>query len=267
MSYLFSILTNDTQLFRLTVEAASGAVQAMDSVEKGYWGLGYYQDGRVLLQKRPVGAKPSIGETIGSLRTNRLLCHVQEDPQIRFDRLDTQPFRYRSWAFALSGTLGGGGLVREKAMAQIPDYLRQNIEGSLAPELVFHIFLGRLYEEAKLPVQRTEPDRIRRALARTFDLLPELAEEHGEIGFSMVLTDGVHSFGATLGRPLHYRELKGVEESVGDGSRIKRYEWVRSILISNRVPSAEAELWSELPLGHLLVCDETFDLRLLPLES
>jgi len=148
----------------------------------------------------------------------------------------------------------------------IPPFLQTNIRGDLAPGLVFHLFLTFLHEQAPLPVQQMEPDRIQGALSRTFEVLPGLVKGDGDnIALSLLLSNCAHIFGGAYGCSLYYRVINGLEERVGDGSRIEKYDWARSVLMSNLRPEGEEDLWQELPEDNLLICDDSVDLRLLKL--
>lgn len=265
MSHVFAIVTNDTQLFALTRELAQPMFQSIESLTVGSIGFGYHAQGHILLQKRPIHTDFSCYTALKDIATNRLICHVQDQPTGPFSSENTQPFRYKDWLFAMSGTLGGGGLVRERALALIPDYLRRNIHGDLPPELVFHLFLSFLYIEAPLSSMQNDPDRMRRALSRTLQILPELAEERGQIGFSVLLSNGEYLLGGAHRRPMVFRMLQGDTVRESPRGRMIKYPWMRTVLVSNTVPDGENDLWTPLADEHLLVCDGQFELRHLPL--
>jgi glutamine amidotransferase len=265
MSLLLSLTTNDLKLFPLALSHASNAVRHADSVSVGWAGVATYQDGRAVLKRRPLDETVRLSTLLEDIKTKRILAHVQDRPETSYDANNTQPFRYKNWLFALSGTLGGGGLDSKRTLELIPDYLRQNIQGNLPPELVFHLFLANLYDEARLPVQRMESERIASALARTVRALPDLVEQRGDIEFSLLLSNGAHVFGATHGRPLWYRTIEGLTVKTEQGHRVERYDWLRAAFVCNFVPDGEEARWQALEPEHLLLCDESFALTTVPI--
>ncbi len=268
MSRLIGIVCNDTQTLPLFLADESAWIDELSAVEGSHWGCAYYAGERPLLIRRPLRAQGDIGSRLSALRSHRILCHVQTKPEGEFRAENTQPFRYRDWVFALSGTLGGGGLLRDRVLERVPPYLRQGIAGTLPPELVFYLFLAHLHEEAPLPVHRHEPARIRRALAATLYELPGLAEKRGDIQFTMVLSDGTHVFGAAHGLPLYYRSREGVVEPArGPDEPARSHPHARAVFVSNYVPQGQEEAWTELPPGHLVAIGPNFDVSCLPLEA
>ncbi|NUN15778.1 MAG: class II glutamine amidotransferase [Myxococcales bacterium] len=259
MSHLFAIVTNDTRLFALTQQLAEPMFRSVEALKVGSLGLGYHSGGHILLQKRPIRAEFSCREVLKDIRTNRLICHIQDQPTGPFNSDNTQPFRYKDWLFAMSGTLGGGGLIRDRALAIIPDYLRRNINGDLPPELVFHLFLTYLYIEAPLSSMQNDPEKLRRALSRTLQILPDLAEERGQIGFSVLLSNGEYLLGGAHRRPMVFRTLRGADQRTPEGARFVSYPWMRTFLVSNTIPDGEDGLWTQLADEHLLVCDGHFE--------
>jgi glutamine amidotransferase len=273
MSRLLSIVTNDRKLFPLTLEEAGSSIELTRGLEGGCWGLGYYEGLEILTKKRPVDGSHAFADLIYGLRTNRLITHVHESPEWGFSGETTQPFRYRNWMMGLSGTLGGSGLLRERTLARIPDFIQRNIKGDLPPELVLHLFLARLHEEAPLDPMRAHPDASRTALERTLAELPELAEGAGPIEFACVFSNGNEVFGAAHRRPLYYRVLRGKDLQA---------TWVRETtqrMFNERVdvghlwslfiasePLDDTHQWDRVPDEHILLCDAAFDLRLLPIR-
>lgn len=258
MSYVLSLITNDVQMLPRTLEYAAPMVSTVAQVKRGWGGVGTYQDGRAVVRRARISeGLPPFGDALNGQTTNRMLCHVQDQPESTYSPENAQPFRYKNWLFALAGTLGGGDLNRDKALALIPDYLRSNIQGTLPPELVFHIFLAALHDEARLPVQRREPARIARALDKTLEVLPGLAEGEGEIGFSLVLSNEEQIYGATHGRQLFYRQVDGIEVPAS-GGRTEKLDWVRALFLCNYIPQGEEALWQSLSQDQLIHCDEAF---------
>lgn len=274
MSRLLSIVVNDRRLFPLALEEAGTSIDMTRGLSRGCWGLGSYDGGQVLLHKRPVDGTEAFADLMRGMRPNRLISHVHEAPEWGYSGETTQPFRYKTWLFALSGTIGGAGMVQERTLARIPDYIRQNIRGDLPPELVFHLFLAHLHEEAPLDAMRAHPNAAWKALERTLGELPELAEGHGPIEFACVLSTPTEVYAAAHRRPLFYRVLKGrdlsppwtrdavqrlYKDSVDTG-----HLW--AVFIASE-PLDQDHVWERVPDEQILLCDSAYDLRLLPIRA
>lgn len=274
MSRLLSIVTNDRRLLPVALAEAGTSIDMTRGLSRGCWGLGTYEGGEVLIQKRPVDGTEAFAELIHGLRANRLISHVHEAPEWGYSSDTTQPWRYRTWMFALSGTIGGAGMMRERTLARIPDYIQRNIRGELPPELVFHLFLAHLHEEAPLDAMRAHPNAAWKALERTLTELPELAEGHGPIEFSCVLSTPEEVYAAAHRRPLFYRVLRGRDlppawlrdttQSLFKERVDASHLW--SVFIASE-PLDETHEWERVPDEQILLCDSSYDLRLLPIRA
>src|SRR5437870_2250647 len=108
MSRLLAYMANDPQRVACALHSGRGLLVDETPNVDG-WGVGFYQGGEVLLQRRP---KPSTGpidfyEIARDLRTDALIGHVRKGTVGAAKNENTHPFRFRSWLFAHHGTVAG----------------------------------------------------------------------------------------------------------------------------------------------------------------
>jgi len=128
------------------------------------WGIGLYQGGDVLLKRRPQPTQGPIDfyAVASELRTDTFIAHARAATVGDNRNENTHPFRFRSWLFAHHGTLPGFGgedparpsprqmALADALRAEIPEFLLRNLHGQTDSELLFHLFLTRLYESNHL---------------------------------------------------------------------------------------------------------------------
>lgn len=169
-----------------------GFADAISDVEQARaCGLGYEQESRMLLRKRPLGRPENVNlaRQGSDLRTRAFIGHLTTARGVAPDNLP--PFRWRNWLFATVGDVPAPE-SRAAELEIFPDFLRRNIQGHSASELMFHRFLLRLKEEAIDPAHPAVPDaEVLSALAGT------LADVEADVG--VVITDSRRIFAACAG--------------------------------------------------------------------
>lgn len=255
------------------------AAPAADADALASCGLGFYQGGEVLLQRRPrllaageasaPGSLVDLYEMAKDLRTDVLLGQVRVHAATRLAKNEnTPPFRFRSWLLAHQGQIAGEGRGErpaEELLRTLPDFLRRNVRGQTDSELFLHLFLSALHEggsslieDANLP-----PEAALRALHKTLARLAEGAKRPGAaLGpQQVVLSNGrmllVLRHGEGLA-PLGFLRLG----AVNDGGRV--HEHFRGVLVTTlraaapepqagQAPASEPQVPEELPINHALL--------------
>jgi hypothetical protein len=165
-------------------------------------GLGYEQESRMLLRKRPL-ARPeavNLARQGSDLRTRAFIGRLTAQRGMAPDNL--QPFRWRGWLFASVGELPVPE-SRASVLATLPDFLFRNVQGQSAAELIFHQFLLRLKAVSVDVAHPSIPED---------DVLTALAEVAGELGVpaGLVLTDSRRIFAASTGARLAWAQVDGI---------------------------------------------------------
>ena len=146
MSRLFGVMCNEPEHLKCALLDARESLVA-ESAPDG-WGLAFFQGGEVLLQRnpKPVSGDVDFYNAIRDLRTDYVIGHVR-DPGGEVAKLEnTQPFRFRTWVFAHSGTVARLEAVRGEVSEFVPDFLRRNIRGETDSEQLFHLYLAFLHD-------------------------------------------------------------------------------------------------------------------------
>jgi glutamine amidotransferase len=242
------------------------------------WGLGFFQGGEVLLQKRP---RPALGPVdfyalVRGLRTDCIVGHVRLATVGKHGRSEnTHPYRFRSWLFAHHGTIDKFNEVRPAIMEHIPDFLRRNVRGQTDSEHLMHLFLSFLHDSGRLDDANLPAGEAANALGATLRLVDRHTEEVGGTpsGHSMIITNGRVMVALRRGEPIYYYRIKGIadcalcRESQGDFARESRrvpHEHLRGVAIIGGATPATAP-WEEVPEGSALAVshDLTFEVKAL----
>jgi predicted glutamine amidotransferase len=194
------------------------------------WGLGFYQAGEILLRRRPIDDRREIDltEAAEDIRTDVLIGHVRRASVGALRTENTHPFRYRSWVFAQTGTIGGFEQLRERLLASQPEFLRRNVRGETDSECFFYLFLSFLHDAGHLADGHVAPVHVAAALRASIALVDRLSAEEGfgpNVG-DILVTNGESMLAVHRGGLMGYRMLRGkydIEELLGeDGVRRAR---------------------------------------------
>lgn len=228
MARLFGFIGNRPDLGSRVLEAEAAVVHSTTEPGTYGWGVGHYQGGEVLLRRRPVDDQPiqSLLSALSDVRSDALLAHLRRAEVGGYRTENTQPFRYRQYLFAHTGTVAAFGALRERLAESLPDFLRRSVRGDTDSELLFHLFLSFLHDAGKLHTIGLDAASVRGALRATLSLVDRLSAEEGAAPapFDIAVTDGEHIVVAHGSDKLLYRQLLGradLEEVLGD-DRLRR---------------------------------------------
>jgi predicted glutamine amidotransferase len=90
-----------------------------------------------LEQAAPGDGRPSrfLQNSPEDIRSNLLIAHARGESREPRINDNTQPFRFRSWAFCHVGTLAAFDQIGDGLRSSIPDFMRRNIHGSTDSEV------------------------------------------------------------------------------------------------------------------------------------
>lgn len=145
------------------------------------WGVGFYQNGEILLKRRPIDDRPviAIGDVAGGIRTDLLIAHIREATVGAQRTENTHPFRYRHWLFAHTGTIESFAALRGRLRESLPMFLQRDVRGETDSELLFYLFLSFLHDTAELDRPDLPAPSARSALRSTVALVDRLCAEEG----------------------------------------------------------------------------------------
>ncbi len=242
MSRLFAYMGNDQDRVKCALYPARKLLVADGAAEATFdaWGLGFYQGGEVLLQRRPKPPTDPVDfyALVKDLRTDVIIGHVRQGTVGKPKNENTHPFRFRSWLFAHHGTVPSFDGVRDELLRAVPDFLRRNIRGQTDSEHLFHVMLAFLHDAGKLDDLNVSTaqvrDAVRGALSLVEKAVGKAAAETMEC--ALALTNGRILFATRHGAPVYLQERSSLPDCAvcrEPPPRDKRvdHEHLRSVLI------------------------------------
>ncbi|HET9933574.1 MAG TPA: class II glutamine amidotransferase [Polyangiaceae bacterium] len=239
------------------------------------WGLGFYQAGEILLRRRPIDDRNEIDltEAAEDIRTDVLIGHVRRASVGALRTENTHPFRYRSWVFAQTGTIGGFENLRERLLASQPEFLRRNVRGETDSECFFYLFLSFLHDAGHLDEGHVAMNHVAAALRASISLVDRLSAEegYGPNGGNIMVTNGESMLAVHRDGMLGYRLLRGkfdVEGLLGeDGMRRARIPSIDSThftILASDLDALPAG-WTSVSERAIVTLSRTEDPRVEPL--
>ncbi|MBT8493551.1 MAG: hypothetical protein KJO07_10875 [Deltaproteobacteria bacterium] len=152
MTRLFGIVCNQPKRVSEALDPVREALVASGPLAR--WGLAYVQAGHVLLSRNPRPEPDGVdfGTSIANLASDYIIGWATGDDGFK-GTPNTQPFRFRAWMYAQSGTATDIDLG--PLWEHMPGYLQRNVRGKTPAEVFFHLFLSMLHDSGKL----NDPDR------------------------------------------------------------------------------------------------------------
>ncbi|HEY7955980.1 MAG TPA: class II glutamine amidotransferase [Polyangia bacterium] len=292
MSRLFAYLGNDSdrvacalhparKMLVTPMEAggdAGGASPIIDS-----WGIGFYQGGEVLLQRRPKAPTEAVDfyAVARELRTDAIIGHVRAGTVGKPKNENTHPFRFRSWLFAHHGTLPDFARIQAELLASVPDFLRRNIRGQTDSEHLFHLFLSHLHEAGKLDDPDISTTTVRSALRASLAQVAALAgqEAADRAECALAVTNGRVLVSTRHGRPVHLMRVRTLPDCAvcrelqpapGRAPRRVDHEHLRSVLIVADAPAPPPTVpalpgWEEIPDRSFVAVEHDLRVEITPI--
>jgi predicted glutamine amidotransferase len=208
MTRLFGCMCNQPARFVEALQPVRDVLRAPGPVSR--WGLGYVQGGEVLLSRNPRPSAEGVDffPALERLRSDYVVGQATGDDGLT-GTPNTQPFRFRRWMYADSGSIDSFAEVKESLIEHIPDFLRRNIKGKTASEHVFHVFLAFLHDAGNLDDPNLPTEATRRALRDALGLVMNILTRSGGTysAGNIVLCNSRSMVAARLGEPLYLRRL------------------------------------------------------------
>lgn len=279
MARMVGYLSNDPSRLRCAVHPYRNDLVVPAQVRNDGWGLGYFQNGEILLQKRPALSRAEVrtAALVENLHTDAMLTHVREATVGSWTLDNTHPFRYRSWLFAHRGTIGAFHAVKPKLVERIPLFVRRSLRGETDSAYLFHLFVNHLIESGKLEEPNVDPRFVAGVLARTIAEVDQLSAEAGATEPSrcnVALTNGRVLIATRRGLPLHYLRREGIldcgvcaDPTAGQkGSRAPavNHALLTYVLVASDLGHACAD-WLEVPDGSVLTVQRNLSTAVAPL--
>jgi len=149
------VMLNDPQRGHVALHALRDVV----TLPAGTDGVGVATcvDGAVLVSRRPLSASDDgIAPLVGPLKGRCAVVRIRGVDELRPPRSvpsDIGPFRVRSFACAVVGgpqTADEATVVRDRLLADLPDFLRRSVSGDSEGETFFFAVLAHLHQSGQL---------------------------------------------------------------------------------------------------------------------
>ncbi|MCC7534749.1 MAG: class II glutamine amidotransferase [Deltaproteobacteria bacterium] len=267
MARLFGYMGNFSERLRHALYQEREVLAVSESSRPDAWGIGFYQGGEVLHKKRPFAGPERVDwlAVTSGLRADCLVGHVRHATigDLRAD--NTQPFRFRSWLFAHSGTVSRFEAVRPRLLEGLPDFLRRSVRGDTDSELIFYAILSFLHDAGQLDNPDVAPEAITDALRATVAQVDRLvAEFRGErSSLDCILTNGRTIMALHRGGPpMRWAERKGimqVDPAAKDAKNLD-LDAVRYVLVVGGATKPSIG-YSDLPDGSAIAITRDLEVR------
>jgi glutamine amidotransferase len=230
MARLFGIIGNRPDLAARVLAFEADALRARSSGAPLGWGLGFYQNGEVLMRRRPIDERVEldVAAIAADVRADLVVGHVRHATVGALRTENTHPFRYRQWIFAQAGTVSGFDQIRERLVASVPDFLRGGIRGETDAEVVFHVFLSFLHDASFLNDGLVEASYVREAVRSTLAVVDGMTAEAGAppCRLNIMLSNGDSILAVHRGEtPMRLRVISGKADAeliMGDDPQLRR---------------------------------------------
>ena len=175
------------------------------------WGIGYVHSSEVLLLRNPRVSEVDVDlfAAMENLATDYVIAATSPADGLK-GNANTQPYRFRRWMFAMDSSIDKLDEVAPAILQHIPDYLRRNIKGKTASELVFHLFLAMLHDAGRMDHPNLEPVEgcraLRDALAFTYSQITRAGGSRGT--GNIIVTNSRFMLAARLDQPLYIRQFR-----------------------------------------------------------
>lgn len=257
MNVCFAFLCNDAAL-STTAQAVFRQALTVEGGAPHGWGLSYYQAGEPLLLKQPRtsgGAPLDLCARMAHLRTQLVLGQVAGPSAATRSMENTQPYRFHHWSYCQIGELPRFDEVLPELQRAIPDFMRRNIHGASADEVLFHLFLAFLNDAGRLDDEQLPAQQASAALRSALAYLDRLQRDHGGPATELccLVTNGKIVLAARRGLSLVLARQTGYLNIGRDANeRPLSYPHLRSVLImGGRAPIGSG--WEAVG-EHAVVC-------------
>ncbi|MBN2361426.1 MAG: hypothetical protein JXR83_18385 [Deltaproteobacteria bacterium] len=185
------------------------------------YGVAHYTDEALLLNRRPdvdVAGHPFV-ELLGGVRTRVLIAHAFPHGGDEVQARDLHPFKFRSWAFAMTGAFGSRGVADEVLRAglvrDLPDFILRDLKGHTCAEALFHRFLAQLHQAGQLDARDRQPAAVVRALRSALDLAATTVARPGSaarLQVNLLATDGICMYALRTGATVAHHLDEGIAD-------------------------------------------------------
>ncbi|MFH1530523.1 MAG: hypothetical protein ABIK09_07300 [Pseudomonadota bacterium] len=183
-----------------------------------------------------------------------------------FRAQDTPPFRFRTWVLVSGGVLGTAAQAADQLA--IPRHISRGVQGSTSAEQLLHQYVSFLQSATYLaPNQRMRG--YRDALRSTLSLDDQWFPDEGSRDVTVLLGDGRRVVGATLGRPLWYEHIAGIDACLDcgcglDGQPLEHAGLRATTIVDSVLKPGDG--WQVIEQNHVFSVDRAGEIEIAPMS-
>lgn len=276
MGEVVAVLQTDPSLLRCQLHRLDHAIDVNASLGEAL-GVGYYENGKVLLRKRPLTAPVKLESLGAGIRTELFVATWHRVDSHGFREEATAPFRFRNWLFAGKGKLTGLG-EQPDIVARLPEFLQRAVAQTSEAELAFFTALAHIHQSGhQLDHLDIDPQVVAGAIGQTLADLDRKADDNGVARpqTTAVLSNGRMIVAARRGRPLFYGLLEGMNECAVCGIeagasdrdlKVRAHRNAKAVAVST-LGRSDGIQWVEVPDGHVLAINRSLEAKVTPLPG
>jgi glutamine amidotransferase len=277
MAEVVAVLQTDPTLLRCQLHRLDHAID-VTAASGDAVGVGYYENGRVLLRKRPLVTPPVTLESLGAeIKTDLFFASWHRIDSHGFREEATAPFRFRNWLFAGKGKLDSDGEQAE-LIAKLPEFLQRAVAQTTEAELAFFTALAHVHTSGhQLDHLEIDTKVVADALGTTLAELDHRADARGSPRpqTTAMMSNGRMIVAVRRGKPLFYGLLEGMSECAVCGIekdasdrdlRVRAHRNAKAVAVSTQGKSNGIQ-WIEVPDGHVVSINRALEARVTPLPG
>ena len=279
MCRLIGVLTSDNSRITCLLYSLKNYLTIKDYDNVNGWGVGYLNNGNVLLHKTPniEGQTLEYYKLLTGIVSDCIVAQARKATRGSFTYENTQPFRYQNWLFAHNGDLPEMDIIKDSIYEKIPDFLKRNIAGETDSELIFHLLLSFLMETGQAENPNIESKLIASKVQDCISYIKSLSEEHGikeKPKLSMIITNGHSLISFCHNQKAYYTldegfkdcDLCNIKSTDSEYEpNVKSHRTVKSVTIAFEL-TKHSKRWFEIPKNHIITADRSLNIDIIPLK-
>jgi predicted glutamine amidotransferase len=276
MSRLFGVRVSDASLLSCALYPfAKDLVTEVSEDNREGWGVGFYQDDRVLVKKRPQSLKTKIdfAELAADVRTQSMICHARKPTSGMLAPEDTHPFQFRTWLFAHHGMLESFDARKAAIEEKIPEFLRQHLAGDTDSERAFFLFLTALSRSThqRLEDPTIRPEQVGDALRSSIQELKATQTKDPDT-LNFIVTNGRTMVATGVNRPLYTATIQGIKDCprcrvaplvAGREPTAVDHPHLKAVLVATGL--SHPTQWQEVPDNSMVLVDREVNSKVVSL--
>ena len=280
MAYRGTSIVIDNLLYKPKNSLINQSVNARELEEPlngDGFGIGWYvpevhQEPVTFVSVNPAWSNRNLRNLAPKVKTECLLAHVRAASVGEVSESNCHPFQYKNLLMAHNGGIEEFGKIKRKLREPITDELYNWIKGQTDSEHIFAYLLHELFKNHR----QVTPDAVADSFERTFAFVKKLMKDGGisePAYLNMAVTDGrfvvaTRYVSDAKEEPLTMYHSEGSRYVVEDG--VTRMEAPQDddqavLVVSEKL--TDGKEWTLLPANHLVMVEESLNVRVRPIRS